>query len=65
MSRLVVNVEGGPVVEVCANVTLEGSMVGLIAMPKHGRGWVELTPAQAEAVGSALVRAARETRGGR
>lgn len=67
MSVLVVNGgPDGPFVEVCANVNLpqagRPNRVGLIARPYSGRGWVELTPDQAEEVAATLVRAARETR---
>lgn len=65
MTRPVVLVEpDGPGVDVVDNVRLstEGRFVGLIAMPKVGRGWTELTPDQAEQVGLALIRAAHDTR---
>jgi hypothetical protein len=66
MSRLVVNRSpSGPYVEVCANLDVPTvgvpNRVGMIARPRRGRGWVELTPAQARDVAAALIQAADET----
>lgn len=66
MSRLVVNGGAeGPFVEVASNVNLPESgrpnRVGLIAQPYRGRGWVELTPAQARELAATLTQAADET----
>lgn len=67
MSRVIVARQpDGPFVEVCSNVCLRGDRaglrVGLIAHPEVGHGWTELTPDQADALASALVQAARDTR---
>jgi hypothetical protein len=51
----------GPGVEVTDNLRLDRAVVGLIAQPMKGRGWVELTPGEARQVAAALVVAADET----
>lgn len=61
MSTVFYHGPDGPGVEVTANVRPGWSVVGLIAQPKIGRGWVELTPAEARLVAAALVKAADET----
>ena len=55
----------GPHVTVTPKVNLYGpKKVGLIAQPEDGRGWVELSPAQARALATALERAAEATEQG-
>lgn len=52
----------GPLVEVAPNLRLDGpAMVGLIAIPQRGRGWVELWPEEARRIGEALLKAADES----
>lgn len=48
-------------VEVCPDVTLAGGTVGLIAMSREGKGWTQMTPAEARQLAAVLAQAADET----
>jgi len=49
------------VVQVEPAVTMSGDTVGIIALSLEGKGWTELTPADARRLGAALMRAADAT----